>query len=96
MCGLSMTIQHVSCAVTTTTWRLHLNRCSRGRSQKTQGRVLTLNVTSFVNDQSVRVTRDENDDPPADCRWMHVTRSMTREHRGRRTIATVVIMIRTK
>ena len=34
--------------------------------------------------------------PTADCRWMHVTRSMTREHRGRRTIATVVIMIRTK
>ena len=50
----------------------------------------------IVNDQSVRATRDENDDPPADCRWMHVTRSMTREHRGRRTIATVVIMIRTK
>ena len=75
---------------------MHLNRYSCGRSRKTQGRVLTLNVTSFVNDQSVRDTRDKNDDPPADCRLMHVTRSMTREHRGRRTIPTVVIMIRTK
>ena len=76
--------------------RRHLNRCSRGRTRKTQGRFLTLTVTPLVNDQSVRDTRDENNDPPADCRWIHVTRIMTREHRGRRTIATVVIMIRTK